>query len=105
MPLLKLDVDSNSTAGITSETVTYVGHFTASVASTTDGMEFDGVYALDAMIDGNWIESEEFTEAGIYPGFNGVEAQYRLRLKTPPQAGKTGEARVNGYDKPPYIPY
>ena len=100
MPIIKLEADNSTIVDTTvSGTVTFVGHFTASVADTTAGQTFDGVFALDQLIDGDWIETEEFTASGVFPGFNGITGQYRLRVKTKPTAGVTGKAIVNGNDK------
>lgn len=105
MPYIKLDSDNNTTVGTTSEEATFVGHGTVSVASTTQDQVFDGVYAVDVFIGGHWIESQELTGPGVFPGFNAVTAKYRLRLKQAPAAGKTGEARMVGWDRPTNLPY
>lgn len=105
MSVIKLEVDSTTAVGTLSNTADYVGHFTASIADTTTGQEFDGEIALDENIDGDWVQSDSFTSSGIFPGFNAIAGTYRFRLVTAPSTGITGKAVLRGYDKPTNIPY
>ena len=104
MPLIKLEVDSGSTVGDTSDEAEFVGHMQMSVAETTENQNWDGVISLEQKIDGDWIETETFDDHGVWPGFNALKGTYRLKLKTKQMQG-SAKAIVNGFDNPPYVPF
>ena len=99
MPVLKLEADNTTAIGTTSGTATMVGNGTAIVLSTTDGQDFDGTFALQILVDGKWVIAQLFPNEGVFPGFNGVSAEYRLALAEAPGAGKSGKIVLNGDDK------
>ena len=102
MPILKMIANDASNEGEVTEVVTLVGHFTATVAETTAGEDWNGVIVFELKADDGWIVSETFDDAGVFPGFNGITGEYRLRLST---KQTTGSAKIifNGYDKPTNI--
>ena len=104
MSNIRLVLDSTSNVDDTSQEDVFIGHFTASVADTTDGVAWNGEVVMELNEEGNWITAETFDAAGVFPGFNGIGGTYRLRLKTKQTAG-TALVVVNGFDKPTNIPY
>ena len=96
MPNIIFDVTDESAVDDTSSTVDLIGHFTLSIASLGT-VEFAGKIALESLVNGNWIVSQEFDEAGVYPGFNPMHSTYRVRVTQTVSENEVAQCVVNGY--------
>ena len=104
MSKLELKVTPASTVGDLSNVDEFVGHLTVNVANTTFNQTWDGVVILETKIGDYWVESDTLNAEGVFPGFNAIKGEYRLRLETLQTTG-SADITVYGFENPQYIPY